>query len=437
MKTLAELRDALAARANEMQTALDAWINPAEGADVDALERAFTDAETAHAAANTAYTRALATHEARSNMPALPSVQVTNEESVYRRGGKESFFVDVARACQGDAQARERLIANNREVSEKRAQAADVEGTGQEFLHPTYLADVIPEYRPKRKYVDSVPSAGLPAGLSSVVQPKIIQGASAAPQGANLTPIVRGQVNLALVRTNVVTIAGELLVAQQLLDQAVLGINVDEQLNASLVRAYDQAFDVQALVGTGVENDQHLGVLNVPGKHVITYTTGTPSAVGVYTKIAQAISLIDGAVGEQPTKIAMHPRRWWGLVGQVGPDNKPLVVPASVEGNSLIKSDSSANGIAGYILGIPVITDANLPTNRGAGTNEDVIVVYVAEDQLAHESVLRFRSFEQTHASQLAHLMQVYGYTAGFFGSRRPEAVAVITGTGLVTPSFA
>jgi hypothetical protein len=86
--------------------------------------------------------------------------------------------------------------------------------------------------------------------------------------------------------------------------------------------------------------------------------------------------------------------------------------------------------------GLAVVTDNNIPTNLGAGTNEDVIVITRPVD---HRLWLdpagpRTFSFEQSNAPQSVRLA-VWGEVA-FTAGRYPAASSVIGGTGLVAPSF-
>ena len=107
--------------------------------------------------------------------------------------------------------------------------------------------------------------------------------------------------------------------------------------------------------------------------------------------------------------------------------------------NSVAVGQAAAYGqVVGTLHGLPVVTDANIPTGLGAGTNEDRIIVARAEDLLLWEegdgAPSRLR-FEETTGGSLTVKLVVYGYSA-FTGGRYPSALSVISGTGLVTPTF-
>jgi hypothetical protein len=96
-------------------------------------------------------------------------------------------------------------------------------------------------------------------------------------------------------------------------------------------------------------------------------------------------------------------------------------------------------GNSGYtIAGLPVITDANVRTNNGTGTNEDVIIIGSTQESHLWETsggspfMLRF---EDVKSAELEVKMVVYGYSA-YTANRYPNAFALIGGTGLVAPTF-
>jgi hypothetical protein len=96
----------------------------------------------------------------------------------------------------------------------------------------------------------------------------------------------------------------------------------------------------------------------------------------------------------------------------------------------------------GSMQGLPVITDANLPTNIGTNL-EDVIIVFDNDAVLLWEDgdgMPRQLRFEQTLGQNLTKA-RGYGYAA-FTAGRYPQAVAKVggadtaAGNGLVAPTF-
>ena len=133
----------------------------------------------------------------------------------------------------------------------------------------------------------------------------------------------------------------------------------------------------------------------------------------------------------------MHPRRWGFITAGVDSSNRPLVVPAGNNpDNAVGVGEAAAYGnIVGSLLGIPVITDANVVTNAGSGSNEDQIYLVKADDHILFEDNLFQLKFEETNAGSLTTKMVVYGYAA-FASGRYPLGISKMSGTGLVTPTF-
>jgi hypothetical protein len=95
-------------------------------------------------------------------------------------------------------------------------------------------------------------------------------------------------------------------------------------------------------------------------------------------------------------------------------------------------------GNSGYsLMGLPIIADANIITDGGAGGNQDqIFCVNANEMHLWEQAGSPFAlNFDATGAGSLTIKSVVYGYSA-FTAGRYPGATSVINGTGLVTPTF-
>jgi hypothetical protein len=97
-----------------------------------------------------------------------------------------------------------------------------------------------------------------------------------------------------------------------------------------------------------------------------------------------------------------------------------------------IVTDVASQQVVGNMLGLPVVTDPNLPTNLGGGT-EDPILVLRASDIVLWEGGIRARVLPETKAQNLTVILQVYGYLA-FSAARYPQSIVQIT--GLTAPTF-
>jgi hypothetical protein len=87
------------------------------------------------------------------------------------------------------------------------------------------------------------------------------------------------------------------------------------------------------------------------------------------------------------------------------------------------------------VIGVPVYLDLNIPTNLGAGTNEDRIIATIMRDHVLFEGDLQLRVLKEILSGTLGVRFQAYAYCA-FTAGRFPAATSVVSGTGLITPTF-
>lgn len=346
---------------------------------------------------------------------------------VYRRDRAEnSFFRDMVKAqLKGDTEARDRLI---RSQETRAGDMTTVTGAGGEFAPPLWLVeDFVELARPGRVTADVVQSDTLPSGVSSINLPKVSTGTSTAIQSTQNTALSDTAMTTGSVSASISTIGGKQIVSMQLLQQS--GIPFDRVVLSDLARSYAVTLDNQVITA----------ISGLSGAHAISVTaTGVTASAGVYTSVANAIQQVQTSRFLPPTAIVMHPRRWMALVSAVDSAGRPLVVPDGPAFNQLV---GGANGVAaaqgrvGTMLGVPVYTDPSVPTNKGAGTNQDQVYVMVADDLWLYESQIQAASFDATYADQASILFRVLGYFA-FLPNRFPASVAVLDGAGLVPPTF-
>ena len=159
----------------------------------------------------------------------------------------------------------------------------------------------------------------------------------------------------------------------------------------------------------------------------------------LYPKILDAIQQINSGRYAGPNLIIMHPRRAAWMQAAVDGNDRPLVLPvANVPQNTMGVGPAAGYGLTGLqIAGIPVVVDANIKTDTGAGSNEDSIFVVRREDMLLFESAgaPSMVRMDQTLGGQLTVKIVAFQYAAAVFG-RAPAAISQVMGTGLVTPTF-
>ena len=181
---------------------------------------------------------------------------------------------------------------------------------------------------------------------------------------------------------------------------------------AELFAQYDRRLSLQFLYGTGAAG-QALGLVNQPG--IITQAVTTATTAAISSAVAGAASQIATAVGcgYEEIKVCMHPRRVAAILRDV----------AGLEVGSPTLT----------IAGLPVASDPNIRTTLGAGTNEDEILLTWPPGVLAHLDPPATFTFDQVLGPATVRIA-IWGYHA--VALRYPQAVARVSGAGLVAPTF-
>lgn len=375
---------------------------------------------------------AMAVRQARAR------ASVVGEARVYDKGNGRSYLQDLARTqlnMDGSGESIERLRRHAQEVATDKEyrDLNRTDGNGGYFVPPLWLMQQwIDLARAGRATANVVTSQSLPAGTDSINIPKVATGTSTAIQTADNAAVSETDLTDTSVTAPVRTIAGQQDVAIQLLDQSP--VSFDEVVFRDLVADYATKLDLQVISGTG-SSGQVTGIRSTSS--IETVTAGTATVVSVYGKIADAVQRVHTLRFMPPTVIVMHPRRWAWFLAAVDGNDRPLVVPsAGNPQNSMATLGTvGAEQVVGQMHGLPVVTDPNLPTTLGTGTNEDVILVMRASDLLLYESGIRTRVLPDVGSGTLTVRLQVYGYLA-FTAGRYPKSVVEIGGAGLVAPTF-
>lgn len=364
--------------------------------------------------------------EVRATSGIAPAV-VKSEPRTYTKENRSASFLGDAFAAQfnNDFSAKERLA---RHMNEEKVERRDV--TSANFaglIVPQFLTELAaPLARAGRPVADIARKHALPdAGLTISIS-RVTTGSSTAVQseGAAVSETNMDDTKLDI---TVQTIAGQQTVSRQALER---GTGVDALVMNDLILSYHTSLD--ASVVTSLTNAI---------TQVVTFTDASPTVAELYPKLLDGVQRIQTNFFGGPNVIIMHPRRLAFILAAVDSTNRPLAVPTmNGQMNAIAVGDGSVvYGNSGYsIAGFPVVTDANVTTTNGAGTNEDVIII--ANTQELHlweegNGAPMYLRFDQPKAAELDVLAVVYGYSA-FTAARYPNAAALIGGTGLITPTF-
>ena len=360
---------------------------------------------------------------------------VTREELTYSERTADKFLGDALKAqFANDYDAAERIQRHQKEMAiEKRASDS---GSFAGLVVPQYLVDLYaPLARAGRPFADAARKHPLPAQGMSVVISRITTGTSVAYQTSENTAAVSTDPDDTTLTVNVNTIAGQNSVSKQAL---LRGYNIENIVLADLLRAYHTKLDDALINGSG-SNGQPLGIKSMTTGILVTYTATTGTVSGLYPKIADSIQQIQSTIYANPNAIIMHPRRLGFLLAGVDSNLRPLVVPTAYNPNNAMGTGNGTPqyGTSGYsLLGLPIITDANIATNVGASTNQDTIfVVDINECHLWEETGSpTYVKFEEPNGKVAINIV-MFGMSA-FTSLRYAGAIAQINGTGLATPSF-
>lgn len=431
-KTLTEKRDAALAAADALVAkAADEKreLTKEEDADIAATLDSVRDLDEQIRRHKELEERAAVAAESRKAAGVEAAVTaVKSEPRTYSEKSTHSFVRDAfAAQFSNDFGAQERLARHMKEESVERRDVTSANFAG--LIVPQFLTELAAPFaragRPTadraRKHV--LPDAGLTISIS-----KVTTGSSAAVQTEGLA-VSETNMDDTKLDITVQTIAGQQNVSRQAIER---GTNVDSLVMADLVAAYHTELD--RLLVAQLRTD------SAAGGNVVVYNDGSPTVAELYPKLADAVQKVQTTFFAGPNAIIMHPRRLAFILASLDLQNRPLAVPSPVAQNPVATgAGAPLYGNSGYsIMGLPVITDANVSTTQGLGANEDNIYVgnlqelHLWEQGNGDPMMLRF---EQPKAAELDITMIVYGYAA-YSANRYPKAWALIDGTGLATPTF-
>jgi HK97 family phage major capsid protein len=390
---------------------------------------------------------------------------IGNEARTYSRDrdrrGETSFFVDAFRSSQmGDVQALARLQRHAEEIrveGEHAETRAVSTGSFGGLIVPQYLVDLYAAMiRTGRVVANTMTPMPLPDQGMVLTIPRGTAGTAVSSQAVQNSALQNTDMGTTDLQIPVATIGGQQDVSRQSLERGYPGI--DQIVYADLTRAYHAEVDRQVIAGSGASN-QMLGMVNTAGTAQATAFGAPVTAALLNRKLAGAVAAIGGipGVGLGAQLIAMHPRRWGFLTAEVDTTGRPLIpVSANGPGNALginqtpgqfsagnDPDDPRAARTVGSMQGLPIVTDANLPTNVGDNL-EDVVLTYDQRVCILWEDgdgMPRQLRFEQTLGQNLTVKLIIYGYTA-FTAGRYPQAVAevggidTVAGQGLIAPAF-
>ena len=370
------------------------------------------------------------TTETRSAAPA----RVISEEATYHERSANNFLADaMAAEFGGSYEARERIGRYQRETLETRdSGTSNFAG----LVVPQYLVDSFAGLRRAgRPTLDISVNSALPAQGMTLNIGRLTTGITSYVQASENTAPTESNPDDTLLTVNVNTVASMF----DLSKQAVLrGTGIETQLLGDAVRSYQTKVDSLAINGSG-SSGEHRGILNTSGINSVTYTDATPTYAEFFPKLVEAITAISSNFFGSATHIVMHPAFASVILRALDGSNRPqftsnLGNPQNAAGTF----QRPGYDLGGFqILGIPVVLDANMPTNLGDAENQTAVIVgnfdesYIFEDNSGTPLFVRF---EQPDGN-IAIRTVVFGFSA-YTAGKYPAAFSAITGTGMIISQY-
>lgn len=380
--------------------------------------------------------------EARAAQPHDSS----KHEKTYRPDNiqERSFFADLMAAKDGDWEARQRLNRNSREALDywgdkhhrrydTGAEFRDMSTTltaGGDFLPPLYMGELwVHPSMAGRNFADALPSYPLPPKGMTVTIPSLDSGVT-----------VAGRLDLGTVSETDGVTSTKTLYVREFAGRVDVGrIELrrsdpafETVIMNTLQRRYNVAVDVSLFSGAGGTAASHLGLDSIT-PNTVTWTSATPTGVGFLGQIYSAIASIDtNRIEVEADMIVMHGRRAaWASQTFSGTSGAPVI-----QLGSLFQALGQQDGGFTYdVAGLRLIRDNNITTTNGASTNEDKIYVLASQDFLFAEGPMYTRIDESLGQVTGAVGLNIFADSL-FISNRYPKSCTVISGTGLVAPTF-
>jgi HK97 family phage major capsid protein len=410
-------------------------------AQLDERIKELTEMEEREAAAAAVAVRALPkVAEVEERAGQAGGAKVRSEPSAYSPNGAHSWVIDalaihhrhMVPGLSIDADAGARMERHAREVTLEQRDTTTT--TYASLVPPQFLLDEFTiNLRAGRPFANVCTGMPLPPQGMVMTIPRATAATTVSIQATQNTNPTTTDMAVTDLNVSVATFTGRGVISRQAMERG--GVSLDRIVFNDLAADAARLIDQQALFGTGASG-QMLGAITTGGIIAISQTATT--GLDTLKAIANAIQSINTQRFLPPDVIIMHPRRWGALTIAVDTSNRPLVTVEAGQMNVFGQGEAAlTQQVVGSALGLPIVTDPNLRTNLGAGTNQDEILVARRGDIYLWENgdgSPREFTFEQPVGPASVQLA-VYG-NAAFTAARYPTAVAYISGVGLVPPTF-
>lgn len=310
--------------------------------------------------------------------------------------------------------------------------ASSAGGGAAAFVTPVFGHPYVPYREYGRAFADACFKGDLPDTGMAIYKP-YVSGPASVAQFTELNPGTEVDPAAGLLTAALVIFEGHVTLSQAVIDRTSPDYRFDVMCEDQLHRNYDPKFDAyvlaRALAGatpqpwTGKTGSFELVASTLPGS----------GGFSGQVSLAKAnMRKLEGTV-LNATHLFLDPSRWEFIAAWADAQGRPVVVP-DYNGpfNALGNSGDGDAGIEGYtgarFAGLPVYTDANIPTTGGT-LNQDQALVGALQEVEVYEGNAINRVLPQTLATNLETILQRYSY--GTVLVNYPGAVTTINGTGM------
>jgi HK97 family phage major capsid protein len=353
------------------------------------------------------------------DMPLPELSEVVPSRLEHLTGGVEGA---IARSSEASMRVEKRVrevrsrMDRDRPKSYKELRAAITSGSGGVGLMPQngapeYVASLFADAaRAKARLAPRLFQGQLPPTGNIVLVPRSTTGAVMTVHTAEGATYTDSSGVFDTASSPVITVVGKQDVSRELIDR---GVNTDASIAASLGASFGAVLEAQVINGAGASGEL-TGLLGVSGITSNTYTDASPSASKNFGALQSLISATSTAYGAPVDAAVLHTRRL-----------------AFMRDNAVVNQvlDGSGIGVAN------VIETEAMPTNLGAGTNQDPLLVLALQETPLFIGPVQFAVLPGVLSSTLQVRLIAYAYVA-LVGARIPASIGKATGTGLIPPVF-
>lgn len=268
-------------------------------------------------------------------------------------------------------------------VMQQRQAASTETGDLGGAIPSNFLGPIVDLVRSGRPYVNALGALALPTAGMDVHRPITTQGSTMAWEASE-----GDEPASTAYETTDTTVAIKALKGRNRLTlQAATRSqpNAVDALLRDMAGAFAATLEAAVINGTGDPSSSlgaHEGVLQMSG--IGTVVVADTLAVSIVEALAEAIGIVWEASNQAPLFWTLHPRRWAAWQGLTDTTGRPLFVhptgfPQNVAGSGAIDGSGSPlggpAGVAGLLMGYPVVISSAIPTDLGLGGDEDTVML--------------------------------------------------------------